>query len=94
MNRITTKQLEAMTQAINKTLNAPTVSHHRGDQNQMVPNPGHYQISQACGGVNLVRIESEGGSESDVFGHGHVPKRQLYNELRAMLAGIRAANQQ
>ena len=47
--------------------------------------PGHYHLSGAYGGYSLHCIGS------DVFGSGHITKRDLSARISAMLVGIHAA---
>ena len=50
---------------------------------------GNYHIDGAYGGVNLHCIINESGAVNNVFGCGHVPKRDLWNRMRAFLEGCR-----
>ena len=47
--------------------------------------PAHYHLSGAYGGYSLHRMGS------DVFGSGHITKRDLSARISAMLVGIHAA---
>lgn len=47
--------------------------------------PGHYYLSGAYGGYSLHR------TGADVFGSGHITKRDLSARISAMLVGISAA---
>jgi hypothetical protein len=96
MQRITAQQLDHMARFINKALGAPTTYHARDDNGNTTPYPwqievGHYHISGAYGGVCLHRTDNEHGGVTDVFNCGHVPKRDLYNRMRAYLEGIERA---
>tara|TARA_R110002020_G_scaffold160008_4_gene344330 strand:+ start:529 stop:894 length:366 start_codon:yes stop_codon:yes gene_type:complete len=92
MQRITATQLEHMALFINKALGAPT-SYHAPGQSLLSwkIEIGHYHISGAYGGVCLHRTDNENGGVTDVFNCGHVPKRDLYNRMRAYLEGIERA---
>ena len=107
MQRITSKQLDHMALFINKALGAPITYHTRDDNGDPVRRVtwrdakydrktwqieiGHYHISGAYGGVCLHRTDNENGGVTDVFNCGHVPKRDLYNRMRAYLEGIERA---
>lgn len=59
-------------------INAGTpLAHHVQGKAQV----GHYCLSYAYGGVALHQIKSEGGSVRDVFGMGHMTKRELFHLL-------------
>ena len=47
--------------------------------------PAHYHLSGAYGGYSLHR------TGTDVFGCGHITKRDLSSRISAMLCGIHAA---
>tara|TARA_R110000868_G_scaffold387100_3_gene655619 strand:- start:176 stop:409 length:234 start_codon:yes stop_codon:yes gene_type:complete len=47
--------------------------------------PAHYQLSGAYGGYSLHRMGA------DVFGSGHISKRDLSARISAMMCGIDAA---
>ena len=85
-SRITEKDLAATVRRLNETTKSPTAY---GDSNGS--HIGHYHISHAYGGVSLHRTCSTGGAINDVFRCGHVTKRDLYNRIHAMLAGLEAA---
>jgi len=96
-----------MALCINKALGAPITYHARDDNGDPVRRItwrdakydrktwqieiGHYHISGAYGGVCLHRTDNENGGVTDVFNCGHVPKRDLYNRMRAYLEGIERA---
>ena len=76
MNTITKKTIEAQIERLNRETNNP---------------PTHYHLSGAYGGYSLHRMETDGGGISDVFGSGHITKRDLSSRISAMLRGIHAA---
>jgi hypothetical protein len=96
-DRITQRDLEAVCARINRAVNGTdeTPQWERTDGG-LRQNPGIYHLSGAYGGWSLHRsCELDGNGEShgvsDVFGCGHVPKRELYGRMQAFLAGLEAA---
>jgi hypothetical protein len=51
-------------------------------------------LSGAYGGVALHRMYNAGGGVSDVFGSGHMSKRELYGRMHAFIRGMEAAGEQ
>lgn len=84
--RITEKHLKAVIMR----LNAATGNHPKPYDDEGRPNVGNYHLSHAYGGVCLHRMVSAGGGVEDVFGCGHVPKRELYNRATAYVDGLMA----
>ncbi|HEX8586185.1 MAG TPA: hypothetical protein VF680_17465 [Allosphingosinicella sp.] len=93
MNRITEKQLQAVVDRINRTLNKPMAPYIKGDDGFHVAQIGNYCLSHAYGGVALHQICNLGGGVHAVLGFGHVPKRELYDQMHAFLKGIEAARE-
>ena len=88
MNRITQKDLEATVNRINQTANMPMNAYTRiGERN--VANIGHYYVSGAYGGVQLLQIVNEGGGVRAITS-GYCPKRELYYQMHAFLRGLEA----
>jgi len=85
-SRITEKDLAAVVARINRTTGSPSEP-YVGNTEQV----GNYHISHAYGGVSLHRMVGTGGGVSDVFGRGHVPKRELYECMHAFLRGFDTA---
>ena len=73
---ITEGELQFMVHQINTRAGTPVTTHANGDACV-----GNYHLSFAYGGVALHQTLSKGGSVRDVFGRGHMPKRDLYNLL-------------
>ena len=90
-NRITEKQLQAVCDLINKETTSPMAPWVKNADGKLVGQIGNYHISHAYGGVCLHRMSNERGGVSDVFYCGHVPKRELFNQMHALLAGLAAA---
>ena len=87
MNRITEKNLESAVLRINRMMGMPESAYLKiGDK--YVAQIGCYHLSHAYGGVSLHRMVSESGGVSDVFGCGHVSKRELWERMHAFIAGV------
>ena len=90
MQTITKKIIEAQIERLNiETNNPPTPYVREGEKS--VAQLGNYHLSGAYGGYSLHRMETDGGGISDVFGSGHITKRDLSARISAMLCGIHAA---
>ena len=92
MERITNKHLEAVCERLNKVLDRPLAPWSRVD-GQNVANIGNFHISHAYGGVCLHEMCNEHGGVRTPLVYGHVPKRELYNRMHAMLDGIDIARE-
>ena len=92
MDRIKRSHLDGLIRAINRKTNSPESSYTRTKDGKFTANIGNYHLSGAYGGVSLHRISNPGGGVEDVFSCGHVPKRDLYNRLRAFLEGLERHN--
>ena len=93
-DRITNRHIEALVERINAATGSPAEPYVRADDEggkaRYVAQVGCYHLSGAYGGVALHRMSNECGGVSDVFGCGHMPKRELYGRMRAFLAGVDA----
>ncbi len=89
-NRATIKQLEALCDEINRLTGSPMQPYARGDSSS-VAQVGCYCLDQAYGGVNLARIANTGGAQSCPIGLSFRTKRELRDQMRAFIEGIRAA---
>ena len=92
MDRIRQSDLEYLAGLINQATNSPMETLTRDETGKLTANVGNYYISGAYGGVSLHRNVNLRGACTDVFNCGHVPKRDLYNRMRAYLAGIEDSN--
>lgn len=91
--RITIANLEAVVDRINRVTGSPSSPWRReGDRNRA--NIGNYHLSHAYGGVSLHRMCNESGGVTTPLGSGHVPKRELYEQMHAFLRGIEAAKEE
>ena len=90
MQSITKKFLEAQIERLNRETNNPPAPYVR-DGEKFTAQIGNFHLSGAYGGYSLHRMETDGGGASDVFGSGHISKRDLSSRISAMLVGISAA---
>ena len=87
MNRITKGMLEAKADYLNTIMGQPVES-YRKEGKTYKANIGNYHISYAYGGASLHRMSNEAGGVSTPIGHGHVPKRELLNQMEAYIRGL------
>lgn len=90
MSSITEKNLQATCDRINRELGTPLTPYAKGADGKVSPCANAYLIDYAYGGASLHQMMPTGTGEKDVFSCGHVPKKELWNRLHAMLAGIAA----
>lgn len=102
MQRITRRDLEAVCNRINRAIHHEQRENSNGRwATGKVTNGGYQQlpdvfyIDGAYGGVALFQTCSpdangESHGVSDVFGMGHMPKRELYNMMQGFLRGMEA----
>ena len=90
MNRITQAHLNYLVDELNTITNSPLKSYTRSETGAKA-NIGNYHLYQANGSTGLHRIMNEGGGVTEVFGLG--TKREMYNQLNAMLHGINIARE-
>lgn len=88
--QITKENLEGLCGYINQLTNNPVQAYSLGLDARYHPNAGCYHLSGAYGGWELVRM-CKGTGVTDVFGCGHVPKRNLYERMRAFILGLEAS---
>ena len=93
-DRITDRHLQAVCDRINRMTKSPmepwALDPAKGKH---VAQIGNYHISHAYGGVSLHRMVNDSGGVSSPLGYGHIPKRELYERMRAFIAGIGAAEE-
>lgn len=90
--RITDKQLQYLVDEINRATGNPRDpwTAREYPETGYKANIGNYHLSGAYGGVSLHQICSDGGGVHDTFRCGHIPKRELYERMRAFLDGLNA----
>ena len=89
MEKITLKNVEGLADKINEVMGMPKTSWSKNAAGKFESAVGNYHISGAYGGVSLHCMVNECGAVDDVFGCGHISKRDLWNRMRAFLEGCR-----
>ncbi len=89
-SRVTNKQLQALVDRINELTGSPMEPWSRQPDGKYKANIGNYHISGAYGGVCLHRMMNDGGGVTTPLSYGHIPKRELFEQLRAYVAGLEA----
>jgi len=90
MQTVTKKDLKSQVDRLNREMNLPLVPYIR-EGDKLVAQIGNFHLSGAYGGYALHKMATPGGGISDVFGCGHITKRDLSARISAMIAGINAA---
>ena len=85
-NTITTKNLQAVVDRINKATGSPVEQYSE----DIGTNIGNYHLSSAYGGYALYRIVNASGGIRDISQSGYISKRALYDLLHMYLAGYEA----
>jgi hypothetical protein len=88
MERITQAQLNYAVERINVNTKSPLTPYTKVD-GRLVANIGNFHIYGAYGGYGLHRMCNEGGGITQIIGIS--TKRELYNQLQAMINGIHYA---
>ena len=86
--RITEKMIERKIAYLNEITGNPAEPYTRGEDGSFAANVGNYHRSDAYGGVSLEQMVGPGGGVHDVFSCGHVPKRELFDRICAMIIGL------
>ncbi len=92
MNRINRKNLEAIAARINRTLNRPLEPYTRQADGRLRANIGNFHISGAYGGYCLHEMVNEDGGVRTPVAYGHIPARELADQMHAFLRGIEQAS--
>jgi len=90
MQTVTKKDLKAQVDRLNREMSLPLAPYIR-EGDKLVAQIGNYHLSGDYGGHALHKMVTDGGGVSDVFGCGHVTKRDLSARISAMIAKIYAA---
>jgi hypothetical protein len=88
--RITEKDLQTVCDRLNR-LTGHALAPYTKVAGKHIPNAGTYLLSMAYGGYCLHQMADEGTGERDVLRCGHIPKRELYNQMHAFIDGIETA---
>lgn len=90
MTRITSKDLKAVVDRINRVTGSPMDAWTRDANGKLRANIGNYHIDSAYSGYGMCRMMNEGGGVTSVLS-GFVPARELYEKMHAFLRGFDAA---
>lgn len=88
MNRISMEKLRGLCDYLNKLIGHEGEVWTKDEQGNNHATVGMYYISNAYGGVNLVRVVQANGGVQCPLDHCHIPMRELYEQMRAYIAGI------
>jgi hypothetical protein len=89
MRIATIKNLDVAIDELNVVTGNAKKSYRIDDAGKHRANVGNYNLHMAYGGHGLAQIDSNGGGVRMVF--GLTTKKELYGQIRAMLAGIALA---
>lgn len=84
MERITEKQLDGAVKRLNGLCGINEPNGHT---------VGEYVLDGAYGGWKLARLVSVGGGQSDISCGGFVSKRELWNQIQAIISARYAFNE-
>ena len=85
--RISQNDLDRLVLTLNEITNNPINPWSKDKTDKLTANIGNYHIDCAYGGVALHKMCNEHGAINDIFG-GHIPKKELWYQMRAYLLGI------
>lgn len=91
--RISIKDLESLCSHLNELTGSPMEYSSNKKGEPFKSNIGHYTISLAYGGAELQRVMNEGGGVSCPLSSGHVPKRELYEQMQSFIRGLESAKE-
>ena len=90
--RATKEQLERLVRTLNRVTGNPEEPYTKGADGKWTANVGCYHLSWAYGGVDLDQMHEGGGTLSPFTG-GHGTKRALFEQLHAMIQGVRVGRE-
>lgn len=85
MDRITYKQLQYFVDELNTLTNSPLKPYEQVN-GKLIGQLGNFHLYGAYGSTALHRTMNQGGGVTEIIGLS--TKRELYNQLRAMIKGI------
>lgn len=91
--RITIKHLDIVAGWLNKATNNPPEPYAKDAQGKYKAQIGNFHISQAYGGYCLHQMNNNEGGVTTPLGQGHIPARELYEQMQAFLKGIQHAKE-
>lgn len=86
MDRITNKQLQYFVDELNTLTNSP-MKPWVSENNRNIAQIGNFHLYGAYGSTALHRTMNQGGGVTEIIGLS--TKRELYNQLCAMIKGIK-----
>lgn len=86
--RVTIHNLRALATVLNKLTGSPQTYFGSDESLPHRINVGHFHIDQAYGGYCLERTVNDAGGVTCPLTQGHIPARELYEQMRAYIAGI------
>jgi hypothetical protein len=92
MQRISEANVKALAVRLNQVCGHPEQPYAKVD-GKHVPQAHCYHIDFAYGGVTLMQMMPTGSGCRNVFNCGFIPKRELWELMRAMLVGIETAKE-
>ena len=88
--RITDRHLDLVVEQLNKELGRPITAYRKDEKGSGVQsNIGNIHTSHAYGGVELHEMANEWGGVNVLSTGGYTTKRDLYNQIQAMLTALR-----
>jgi len=87
MERITTKDLEAIVARLNAITGNPQDPYSSDIKGRLRPNTGHYWLDRDYGGNKLVQF-LDGSRSRDVSNIGYASKRALFDWIDAYIKGF------
>ena len=85
--RISEEDLKIMIKRLNHTAGTPEDPYAYDAKGAFKPQAKCFHLSMAYGGYALHQMCDTGSGVHDVFG-GHVPKRELYDQIYAYIKGF------
>ena len=89
MTRISEKHLESVCNTINRMTGSPEQPYLRTEEGKYLPQAHCFHLEYSNGGVRLARMCSTGTATSTELPGG--TKRALYEQMHAMIQGLRIA---
>lgn len=91
--RITEKMLQVQVDYLNKITGNNPAPWTRAADGKLRANIGNYHIYHAYGGVALHQMTNEGGGVRTPLSSHIMPKRELFDQIRAFIDGIEVGQQ-
>jgi len=91
--RITEKDLKSAKDRLNELTDSPMKYFTRDKEDNFIINVDHYHIEMCYGGNQLCQTINDGGGTKTISRNGFDTKRGLYNEILAIIEGIKIAKE-